>query len=115
MKPDSNEGKMVAQMQDVIVILESLYTDALVDAGENYQADKAEKNTTREGGDVRYCFRDGSLTTETTEEERYELLKDAEVTLAEVDRKAIEDVDLDAYNTRKKVLLLRDSKPWPNN
>ena len=37
-KPDSVEGKMVEDMQDVIVILESLYADALIDAGENYKA-----------------------------------------------------------------------------
>lgn len=37
-RPDSAEGKLVADMQDVIVILESLYTDALVDASENYNA-----------------------------------------------------------------------------
>lgn len=53
-KPDSVEGKMVAAMQDVIVILESLYADALVDASENYQ--RAEKNTTPEGG-VKYQAR----------------------------------------------------------
>ena len=37
-KPDSPEGKMVSQMHDMIGVLESLYTEALVDAGENYQA-----------------------------------------------------------------------------
>ena len=51
-KPDSPEGKMVADMQDVIVILESFYADALADAGENYRAASgAQKNTTREGGE----------------------------------------------------------------
>lgn len=49
-KPDSKEGKMVAQMQDVIVILESLYADALADAGENYHTAKVQKNTTEDGG-----------------------------------------------------------------
>ena len=49
-KPDSWEGKMVAQMEDVIPLLEYFYTKALADASENYQAAKAEKNTTREGG-----------------------------------------------------------------
>lgn len=49
-KPDSVEGKMVEDMQDVIVILESLYADALIDAGENYKAVGAQKNTTQEGG-----------------------------------------------------------------
>ena len=41
---------MVAQMEDVLVILESLYADALVDASENFAG--AEKNTA--GGGVRY-------------------------------------------------------------
>lgn len=42
-KPDSPEGRMVADMQDTIVILESIYADALADASENFQM--AEKNT----------------------------------------------------------------------
>ena len=57
-KPDSHEGKLVSQMQDVIVVLESLYTDAMTDASENYQAARAEKNTTREGSDKQYSMRD---------------------------------------------------------
>ena len=36
-EPDSVEGKLVSEMQDMIVILESFYTDALLDAGESYQ------------------------------------------------------------------------------
>ena len=56
-KPDSNEGRMVSQMQDVIVILEALYVDALVDAGENYQATKVQKNTNREAGEVKHQAR----------------------------------------------------------
>ena len=47
-KPDSPEGKMVADMQDTIVILESIYADALAEASENFQ--RAEKNTTEDGG-----------------------------------------------------------------
>ena len=50
-KPDSQEGRMVAQMQETIEILERFYADALLDAGDNYQAAAGEqKNTTREGG-----------------------------------------------------------------
>lgn len=41
-KPDSPEGRMVADMQDAIVIFESIYADALVEASENFQ--RAEKN-----------------------------------------------------------------------
>ena len=50
-EPDSKEGKMVAQMEDALVILESLYADALVDASENFAG--AQKNTDPEGG-VKY-------------------------------------------------------------
>ena len=53
-KPDSVEGKLVSEMQDMIVILESFYTDALMDAGENYAA-RAQKNTADDGR-VRYSF-----------------------------------------------------------
>lgn len=42
-RPDSQEGRMVADMQDVIVILESFYADALADASDNYQASLAQK------------------------------------------------------------------------
>lgn len=48
--PDSAEGKMVADMQDVILTLESLYSEALVDTSENYQTANAQKNTTWDGG-----------------------------------------------------------------
>ncbi len=48
-EPDSVEGKLVSEMQDMIVILESFYTDALLDAGENYAA-RVQKNTA-EGGE----------------------------------------------------------------
>ena len=54
-KPDSPEGRMVADMQDTIVILESIYADALADASENFQ--RAEKNTTQRGG-VKMMSRD---------------------------------------------------------
>lgn len=56
-RPDSAEGRMVADMQDMIGVLESLYTEALVEASDNYQAIGAEKNTTEKGG-VRYMSRD---------------------------------------------------------
>lgn len=49
-RPDSQEGRMVADMQDVIVILESFYADALADASDNYQAAGAQKNTAQEIG-----------------------------------------------------------------
>lgn len=101
-KPDSAEGRAVAQMEELLPILEGFYQDALQEAGENYRAAEGQKNTTGDGGDVRYSVRNGFLTIETTEEERYELLKDAELALAQVSKDAIQNVDLAAYNTRKK-------------
>lgn len=83
-QPDSNEGRMVAQMEDVIVILESFYADALLDAGDNYQAGKAEKNTTPEGGvDSKYSIREGM-----SEQERYESLKNKRVVVMSDSRTA---------------------------
>lgn len=84
-KPDSYEGKMVAQMQDVIVTLESLYADALADAGENYQGAKAEKNTTQEGG-VKYSIRE-------TTDGRF---------VAVVESDILEDIDTSVWNQEKK-------------
>ena len=37
-KPDSKEGKMVSEMRDVIAELEKVYTEALVEASDNFQA-----------------------------------------------------------------------------
>lgn len=55
-KPDSVEGQMVSEMQDVIQTFEALFAEALVDAGENYQAvGKVQKNTAQEGG-VKYSI-----------------------------------------------------------
>lgn len=52
--PDSYEGRAVAAMEQFLPALESVYTDALQTAGENYRS--AEKNTTREG-DVKMQIR----------------------------------------------------------
>ena len=84
-KPDSHEGKLVSQMQDVIVVLESLYTDALADAGENYQAARAEKNTTREGG-VKYSVRE-------TTDGRFAAVVESDV---------LKDIDTSSWNQEKK-------------
>lgn len=48
LKPDSLEGRMVAEMRDAAEEMRRLFTEGLVDAGENFQG--AEKNPTTEGG-----------------------------------------------------------------
>ncbi|MGN1015811.1 MAG: hypothetical protein ACI4PL_02330 [Faecousia sp.] len=52
-KPDSPEGKMVAEMEEFRKEIMGIYTSALVDAGENFRENGGNKNTTREGG-VKY-------------------------------------------------------------
>lgn len=100
--PDSPEGRLVAQMEDFIGVLQEAYSEALVDASENYRANEGKKNTTREGGDIRYMVRDGILTEESTEQERYNLLKNENITVSRINEEAIKDVNLEEYNTRKK-------------
>ena len=57
-QPDSTEGRMVADMKDMIGTLQALYMDALVDASENFDAG-AQKITTADSGGVRYQARPG--------------------------------------------------------
>lgn len=54
-KPESPEGRLVAQMDDFVQVLQQAYAEALVEAGENYRANEGNKKTTREGG-VKYSF-----------------------------------------------------------
>ena len=57
--PETPEGKLVSQMKDSFVELQNLFAEALVDASDNYQANKGQKNTTSEG-DVLFCSRDNN-------------------------------------------------------
>ena len=75
-QPDSVEGRLVADMKDMIGTLEALYMDALVDASENFDAG-AQKITTEDSGGVngpKYSVREGM-----TDAERYEELKEERV------------------------------------
>ena len=54
-RPDSEEGKYVAEMKDAIEELQNLFAEGLSEAGSNYQAamergEKAQNNTAEEGG-----------------------------------------------------------------
>ena len=55
-QPDSTEGRMVADMKDMIGTLQALYMDALVDASENFDAG-VQKITTEDSGGVKYQAR----------------------------------------------------------
>lgn len=59
LSPDSAEGKYVAEMKDAVERIQELFSDALVDASENYQQSsmKAQKNTADEVG-IKYNQRE---------------------------------------------------------
>ncbi|MCI6957800.1 MAG: hypothetical protein MR763_10715 [Clostridiales bacterium] len=101
-KPDSPEGKMVAEMEEFRKEIMGIYTSALVDAGENFRENGGNKKSTQEGGDVRYMVREGILTENTSEQERYELLRNQYISFAEINEDAIKDINLEECNTRKK-------------
>lgn len=50
LKPDSLEGRMVAEMRDAAEEMRRLFTEGLQDAAENFTGGEAQKNTTQEGG-----------------------------------------------------------------
>ena len=54
--PETPEGKLVSQMNDSFTKIQELFAEALVDASNNYQANKGQKTTTSEG-DVKYEIR----------------------------------------------------------
>ena len=58
--PETPEGKLVSQMYDSFTKLQELFAEALVDASDNYQANKGQKNTTSEG-DVKFMARNDVL------------------------------------------------------
>lgn len=80
-KPDSPEGKMVAEMEEFRKDIMGIYTSALVDAGENFRENGGNKNTTREGvNTIRYDGRNGEVksASELTEEDYMALLEKVE-------------------------------------
>lgn len=50
-KPDSPEGKIVAEMEDFRNEIMGIYTSALVDAGENFRENGGDKRTIFDGGE----------------------------------------------------------------
>lgn len=59
LKPDSAEGRLVAQMKDAADRLQQLFAEGLTDAAQNFAG--AEKNTTDEGGGVKYSYVPGII------------------------------------------------------
>lgn len=50
LKPDSLEGRMVAEMKDAAEEMRRLFVEGLQDAAENFTGSEGQKNTTQEGG-----------------------------------------------------------------
>lgn len=56
LEPDSEEGRMVAQMRDAAEEMQRLFTEGLLDAGENHQGVTGKEKDTNEGS-MRYSFK----------------------------------------------------------
>lgn len=60
LKPDSLEGKFVADMKDSAEKLQELFVEGLADAGENYQAANEPQSLSSDSGEILYSERDFS-------------------------------------------------------
>lgn len=65
---------------------------------------------TEDTGDAKDAVLDGRLTAESTEQERYELLKNETLTLASPNESKLGDIDLADFNTRKKSAVMTGMK-----
>ena len=114
LKPESAEGQLVLEMKDQFEQLQQLFAEALADAGENYrnaaevgmEVDDIVKEYKRDRKDVQFSVRNGLLTKDTTELERYNLLKDVKLVLATPKTDRIAHVNLEDYNTRRKSAVI---------
>lgn len=95
----------IHMMENYAEELQKLWDDAFTAAVKNAK-DSGQKNSARTGADVRLSVQDGRLTAESTEQERYELLKDVSIRLASVNEDAVKGVRLEDYNTRKKSAVI---------
>ena len=65
---------------------------------------------TEDAGNAMDAVLDGRLTADSTEQERYELLKNETLTLARPDERKLDDIDLADLNTRKKSAVMPGMK-----
>ena len=63
-----------------------------------------------DAGNAMDAVLDGRLTADSTEQERYELLKNETLTLARPDESKLDDIDLADFNTRKKSAVMPGMK-----
>ena len=60
--PDSQEGRLVAEMKDSVEKLQELFTEGLVEASENQQTSEGQKNTA-EDGSAKFSLRNAKVPT----------------------------------------------------
>ena len=114
LKPESAEGQLVQEMKEQFEQIQQLFAEALVDAGDNYrnaaevgmEVDDIVKEYKRDRKDVQFSVRNGLLTKDTTELERYNLLKDVKLVLVTPKTDRIAHVNLEDYNTRRKSAVI---------
>lgn len=95
----------IHMMENYAEELQKLWDEAFTAAVKNAK-ESGQKNSAPAGADVRLSVQDGRLTAESTERERYELLKDVSIRLASVNEDAVKGVRLEDYNTRKKSAVI---------
>lgn len=98
-------GTDLETAENAVKEMQKVLSEAL-SAGKN-----AEKNTTQEDGvksertvssEVRFSKSDWGINIDSTDADRYRILKDVCIVPADVDYDKVKDVDLEDYNTRKK-------------
>lgn len=90
-------------MQELAEEFQQKWDFALEEAVEKAQKGVQEDAELQEAvQDVQFSIRDGQMTPESTEQERYDILKNAVLRLATVQPDKLADIDLESYNTRKK-------------
>nr|DAI05183.1 MAG TPA: Macoilin family [Caudoviricetes sp.] len=95
----------IHMMENYAGEMQRLWDEAFTAAVKNAK-ESGQKNSAHVGADVRLSVQDGRLTAESTEQERYELLKDVSIRLASVNEDAVKGVRLEDYNTRKKSAVI---------
>ena len=100
-KPDSPEGKMVAEMEDFRKEIMGIYTSALVDAGENFRS-ASEHDGYSSDKDVQFSDREDKkrITMSMTDSERTEILQEKVITAEVYEGQADNSIAVERDNLR---------------
>ena len=100
-KPDSPEGKMVAEMEEFRKEIMGIYTSALVDAGENFRS-ASEHDGYSSDKDVQFSDREDKkrITMSMTDSERTEILQEKVITAEVYEGQADNSIAVERDNLR---------------